>query len=1184
MRIEKIELTGFKSFSEKTVFNFHHGITAVVGPNGCGKSNIVDAFKWVLGEQSAKSLRGDRMEEVIFSGSASKKPRGMAEVTLFLSGVNNGGSPEAGEISVTRRLYRSGESEYLMNKTPCRLKDIKNVFLDTGLELKAYSVLEQGKIDAILNSKPVERRFLIEEVAGVMKYNVRKAEAVQKLEASRSNLQRLQDIITEVKRQINSIDRHAKRAQRYRRLFDEIKNIEVKVAVRDVTALGRELTNFTDSESRLKSAETELSTNIHSSDALIEEKKLKCVEKEKALEGIQSKLNAAEKEFIEEEGRIALLKSDCENLKGRLQRLQFRDSELTGDKENIGNQIKEIKNKSAGMSLGLSDIEKILESRNAVFSTLEKEITDLEQNLEVRRRDIFDKAEEVSSLKNEVSNLSLFIENIDKKGSRNLEDINSVKGGISSLASSIKETEDKHRALDAELKDRNDGKEGLLNNINRAKKELIAKEEGLYRDREDLAAMNSRAESLKELDMGGKSAIKENVKILCHVADIFETLPEYETAIEAVLGERLKAAVVDDHNEIKKALRFIKQEKINRSGFISVHPVRRNISNGVNISPAPHSRSAVSFPPDSVIGNAIDFVKVKEGFDRIAVLLLGDVIIVKNLDTAFDIWHASLSASSANPGYFVTLDGEVLEPLGMVFGGIERGVLKIKREIRELEKNIKTRQEDISSLEEEISSLKNDIASDENNLASLDSEISRMEKTFHELQIKMTNMLGEEVEQQRKLDFLLAGLEGEKKEKDSTQQILNEKNKACIVLEDERRFMEKDLKEVQDKVADKKTLLEKMRSELTETMLSRTAIKEKMDSLVREGERLNSELSGIEKKREEISKEHLEIESNIKDKKDEIQKKESALRSSVVIVNELKGQSSELREMLEAKTAELNLMEKQQKTFLDKLASVRKELSHVEVKKTELSLTLGHIRGDIRKTYSIDIDNITEEQSEYRSLLPEEEERLPGLREKLQEIGPVNLGTLEELEELKERYDFLRKQQEDLLQSIESLQDTISRINMTTRKRLTDAFEALNEKFKEVFTILFGKGRAELILTEENILEAGIDIIAQPPGKKLQNLMLLSGGETALTALSLLFAGFMIKPTPLCLLDEVDAPLDESNTDRFTSLLKELAKNIQFIIITHNRRTMESADYLYGITMEEPGISKVVSMHLAEAV
>ncbi|MEF9438157.1 MAG: hypothetical protein L0922_05275, partial [Candidatus Mariimomonas ferrooxydans] len=425
-----------------------------------------------------------------------------------------------------------------------------------------------------------------------------------------------------------------------------------------------------------------------------------------------------------------------------------------------------------------------------------------------------------------------------------------------------------------------------------------------------------------------------------------------------MLGERLKAAVVDDHNEIKKALRFIKQEKINRSGFISV-----------NISPVPHSRSAVSFPSDSVIGNAIDFVKVKEGFDRIAVLLLGDVIIVKNLDTAFDVWHASLSASSANPGYFVTLDGEVLEPLGMVFCGIERGVLKIKREIRELEKNIKTRQEDISSVEKEISSLKNDIASDENNLASLDSEISRMEKAFHELQIKMTNMRGEEVEQQRKLEFLLAGLEGEKKEKDSTQQLLNEKNKACIVLEDERRFMEKDLKEVQDKVADKKTLLEKMRSELTETMLSRTAIKEKMDSLVREGERLDSELLGIEKKREEMSKEHLEIESNIKDKKDEIQKKESALKSSVVIVNELKGQSSELREMLEAKTAELNLMEKQQKTFLDKLASVRKELSHVEVKKTELSLTLGHIRGDIRKTYSIDIDNITEEQSEYSSLL-----------------------------------------------------------------------------------------------------------------------------------------------------------------------------------------------------------------------
>ncbi len=1186
MRIERIELIGFKSFSERTVFNLHPGITAVVGPNGCGKSNIVDAFRWVLGEQSAKSLRGDRMEDVIFSGSASKKPKGMSEVTLVISDINNGNPSEGGEISVTRRLYRSGESEYLMNKTHCRLKDIKNVFLDTGLELKTYSILEQGRIDEILNSKPQERRFLIEEVAGVMKYNVCKAEALQKLESSQSNLQRLQDIITEIKRQINSIGKHAKRAERYKRLLEEIKRIDIKIAVRDVASLSTELLNLTTPDNTLKSSETKLSTNIHSSDALIEEKKLLYVEREKALEGIQSKLNSAEREFIEEEGGISLLKSDCENLNGRLQRLRVRDEELTSAKEDISTQIKNMEQKNTEMNLELSDIKKILGSKEEAFSTLEKEIADLEQNLEVGRRHVFNKAEEISILKNEVNNLSLIIKSLDKKEKKNLEDINSIEDNISSLAASIKEAKDEYHRLDAGLKDRYKIKERFLEDINNKKEELTMKEEGLYRDREDLAAMSSRVESLKELNTDGESAVKDNVKILCQVADIFETLPEHETAIEAALGDKLSAAVVDDYHEIKRALKFIKEQKINRRGFIPVNPIRKNISNGVNLSPVSHSSSSTSFFSDSVIGKAIDFVKVREGYDKIAVSLLNDVIIVNNLNTAFDLWHKSLSASSTNPdlNYFVTLDGEVLEPSGIVFGGIEKGVLKIKREIRELEKNIESKRAHILSAEEEISSFKNDIASVENNLTSLDSEISRMEKAYHELQLKMTNMQEEEIRQQKKLKFLSAELEEERKEKDSTGQILNEKNKVCNALEDERHSIEEEMRGVQNKIGDKKALLETLRSELTEAMLSRTAIKEKMDSLVREDERLNSELLGIKEKKEKMSKEYLEIETSIKHKEDEIKKREDSLKSSVAIIGEFKEESSKVKEILEAKTAELNLMEKQQKAYVNELASVRKELAQIEVKKTELSLRLSHIKEDIKKTYSFELDSLTEGISLSDPLLPEEEEKLAGLREKLQEIGPVSLGTLEELEELKTRYDFLTKQQKDLLQSIESLQETISKINRTTQKKLIDAFEALNEKFKEVFTILFGKGRAELILTEGSILEAGIDIVAQPPGKKLQNLMLLSGGETALTALSLLFAGFMIKPTPLCLLDEVDAPLDESNTDRFTSLLTELKKNIQFIIITHNRRTMEIADYLYGITMEEPGISKVVSMHLAEAV
>jgi len=1176
MRIERIELIGFKSFSEKTVFNFHPGITAIVGPNGCGKSNIVDAFRWVLGEQSAKSLRGDRMEDVIFLGSASRKPKGMAEVTLVISGVNNNGnSLVAGEISVTRRLFRSGESEYLMNKIPCRLKDIKNVFLDTGLELKTYSILEQGRIDEILNSKPHERRFLIEEVAGVMKYNVRKTEAIQKLESAHSNLQRLRDIIAEVKRQINSISKYAKRAEKYRQLFEEIKGIEIKIALRDAVSLGKELNDIMGLEIALKSKETELSTSIHSYDGLIEEKRLLFLETEKSLEEIQKKLHSAERKLLEEEGKISLLKSDCENLKDRLQRLLTRDSELTGERENIITQIKNTEDRNVEMELELSNIEKILDSKNEAFSTVEKEITDLERNLEAGKRYIFSKAEEVSTLKNEINNLSLMLESLDRKEKKSLEDINSIREEISLCGVSIKEVKDKYNSMDAQLKGNYKIREGLFKDLNLKKEELDAKEESLYREREDVAAMTSRVESLKELDVDRRSVADDNIKILCQVADIFEPLPEYEIAIESALGGKLNVAVVGDHHEIKKALKFIKEQNIDRMGFMSINPLRKNISNG----------GKGGFSNENVIGKAIDFVKVREGFDNVAELLLSDVIIVNDLNIAFDLWHKSFLTPLPDLSYryFVTIAGEVIEPSGIVFGGIEKSILRIKREIRTLEKEIEGKKAYILSTEKELASLKSAIASIEDSLVSLNKEIAEVEKTCHELQLKITNLQEEDTRLQRKLEYISIELEQDKKERDEIEQTLTEKNKICGVLEDERRSVEDETREFQNKLGDKKALLETVRSELTETMISRTAIKEKRESLFRENERLNTELLEIERKKEQMSRDRVGIEADIQNKEDEIKEKEEAIKSLVVMISELEEESSKIKETLDAKTAELSLIEKQQKAYIEELTSVRKDIAQLEVRKTELSLRLTHIREDIKKTYSIELDSITEGQKQIEPLLPEEEERLTVLREKLQEIGPVNIGTLEELEELKTRYDFLTKQEEDLLQSIATLQETISRINNTTRKKLTDAFEALNEKFKEVFTILFGKGRAELILTDENILETGIDIVAQPPGKKLQNLMLLSGGETALTALSLLFAGFMIKPTPLCILDEVDAPLDESNTERFTSLLKELSKNVQFIAITHNRRTMEVADYLYGITMEEPGTSKVVSMHMAEA-
>ena len=441
MRIERIEMVGFKSFASKSVFKFHPGTTAIVGPNGCGKSNIVDAFKWVLGEQSAKSLRGGSMEDVIFAGSATQKTKGMAEVTLVLSDIidksSNGSDNESKkkmtEISVTRRLYRSGESDYLMNKVPCRLKDIKNMFLDTGLELKAYSILEQGRIGDIVNSKPLDRRFLIEEVAGVMKYKVRKQEAIRKLELSKSNLQRLQDIVSEVKRQINTIDRHAKKAERYKKLFENIKDIETRVAKRDFNELKTGISDLTNSENAFKSREAETSASVHSTDSMIEEKKRLCVEQERLLAGIRNGLYDLEKQVMEDEGKIALLKSDCENLRERLETLSKQDKELDTEKETDSQSLEKISAEEKEIGLELSNLQEILNERKTVFTSSENEIIASESEIEELRKNLFMKAEEISNIKNEMSQLSISIENISRKSEKNSTDINTLNENLSSL-------------------------------------------------------------------------------------------------------------------------------------------------------------------------------------------------------------------------------------------------------------------------------------------------------------------------------------------------------------------------------------------------------------------------------------------------------------------------------------------------------------------------------------------------------------------------------------------------------------------------------------------------------------------------------------------------------------------------------------------------------------------------------
>jgi len=1178
MRVKRLELVGFKSFAEKTEFEFHPGITAIVGPNGCGKSNIVDAFKWVLGEQSAKSLRGESMEDVIFSGSATRKTKGMAEVTLVLTDIpgipDNGsdGKDSLSEVSITRRLFRSGESQYLINKVPCRLKDIRNMFLDTGLELKAYSILEQGKIDEIINSKPEDRRFLIEEVAGVMKYKVRKNEASSKLESARANLERLQDIISEVKRQLNAIDRHAKKAERYKKLLEEIKDIELRLGKQEIKLLKEQIETLTHSEETLKTKETDLSTRQHSLVSLIEEKKREVLDLEKRLTSLKDQKFSLEKSITEDEGLVALLKNECNNLRARLESLADQFNELDRRKSSTEDSLHNIASTEEEHKNTVLSLEQELKEREAIYKALIEEVHQFEEELELKRRDLFTKAEEISTIKNEINHIILSIKNLERKAENSTQDIDQIEEAIKSIKNSIDETEQELKKVHDEILKEKRLRQDIFKDISEKKSSLENTEERLYREREELAAMVSKLESLKEMDRDQMHSFNIDIKILCQVADIIETPGRYEKAIEAVLGDKLKASVVEDDAVLMKLIEYVRRHLKKRSGFIAMEMFT-------------HSRSLKGYDQiikkgqDGVIGWATELIRVKDEFRHIADALLSDVVVVEDLDHALKLRDNLISNKRGVP-FIATLEGDVLEPSGVIFTGEDKGVLKIKRMIKELEKGIRDKNMLIERTERVVSEIKDEIIKLENELTSVDARISSHEKYAHGLRVKLDNLLQEGERLHKRHEYINLEIKEDHIEKDGLVKIQRERESKCRELEAEKLDTETKIKDIQTKIVEKKEEIEHMRSQITEIKMELASSKEKLASTERERKRLNDLLEEIERAKVEITEESKKIEGEISTKEDTVREKEEGLESKIVRVKELEIEISENVETLSSKTGELENDERMYKEIVSELESLRNEIAQMEIKKTELTMRRDYLKTDIMNNYSVDIEtaDIPDHVEE------EERERLSTLKEKLQAMGPVSLGTLEEYEELKQRYEFLVKQRDDLQASIDDLEETIRKINRTTQKKLTEAFDALNEKFKKVFTLLFGKGRAELQLTEGGILNAGLEIVAQPPGKRLQNMMLLSGGEKALTALSLLFAGFMIKPTPLCILDEVDAPLDESNTERFIILLKELARDIQFITITHNRRTMEAADYLYGITMEESGVSKVVSIQMADVV
>jgi chromosome segregation protein len=1182
MKLKSLEAIGFKSFVDRLHLSFPGGITTIVGPNGCGKSNFVDAVLWAIGERSAKHLRGRLMEDVIFNGTDGRKPLGMAEVNLTFSNEDGLASEEYGqysEITVTRRLYRSGESEYLINKVPCRLRDITDLFLDTGIGVNGYSIVEQGRVEHLINANPQDRRFLIEEAAGIAKYKERKRLALMKMEATQQNLLRIQDIIAEVKRQIVTLERQVKRAEEYKAIRKEVKEIEIRFALQEYAELSEKGEATRGYLKALRDREIEISTQNAQKEAFVETKRLKGIEEEEKFRSLQQ-------EIFELGRKIQKTENDIEFFKREEGSFQKEENQWVQEVREFLRAWRETRRERKRMEQVRRDLEEerreneeILKELEIVFGDFRATYQELSEELEAEKGKLIDTLTQLTSLKNRLAHLEERKEDLQKRIRSHGEESEDVSRKLKQLeeatSEKIKEKEliVSIQSIYQEEKVRWEGEiEGLREDLGARQTRRSALEETLRQDRSRYHSLKELQENYEGYEKGVKSLLlrkkEEQEKwkgILGAVADILEPNPKYEIPLEAVLGQRLQYLIVEEVKEGTEAMAFLKRESLGRGSFIprGVEGIRTESRiSEVEGKPIPLSR----------------FVKVREGFDAIAEFLIGDTGVVESWDEALR-WMKN----GGGFGTLVTLEGDILQSSGVISGGSRDqglGLLERRREIRDLEQRVKESEEECRKAFEEEGRLQKEISEREDQLEGRKKEIQ--EKDI-ELLHRVRDLEGLKKDTSQFHQTMEVIQFEQKQLEEENQDLEKEKEEVSAQTETEEAAKKEREEQVQSwkkKVEEVREGGEELGGRITEKKVLLASVEEKQKGLEGQIQNFSEAQRNL---REQISKKVKgirECREGALSLREKIQQWEGELENALNQHHLKEEMLSAQKERVESVINEWKEVEASSKYLRRELEEVRQKIHEEEILASEVQLKLSHLQESMKERYGATLSaSVGASPVE----LPKEEMslRLAELKRSLEGFGEVNLMAIEEYQELKQRHDFLSEQQGDLHQALDSLKKAILRINRTTTKRFLETFHLVNEKFKEVFARLFKGGQASLVmLDEQDPATTGIDIIAQPLGKKLQNIDLLSGGEKALVATALLFGLFMIRPTPFCLLDEVDAPLDDANINRFIELIKEFSKTSQFILITHNKKTMETSNTLYGITMETPGVSKVVSVRL----
>ncbi|MBN1354412.1 MAG: chromosome segregation protein SMC [Candidatus Omnitrophica bacterium] len=1184
MYFKQLEMVGFKSFPRKTKLKFEPGITAVVGPNGCGKSNIADAIKWVLGEQSPKSLRGSSMEDVIFTGTDSAEPINMAEVSLTLSNEDKALPIDYEEVTITRRLFRSGESEYLLNKTPVRLKDITNLLMGTGLGTSSYYIIEQGRIGLILSTKPEDKRQLFEEASGITRYKAKKTEALRKLEHTENNLVRINDIINEVKRQISSIERHAKKAERYKVDFDAMKEMDLKLTAYELKNINSSLEKNKESTSAFRERENGLTLEINDTTEIINKRRMELETILQSLADAQKKLSEATLFIDKSTHKVMLDRERMEDLRSLQIKLK-EETEALGKKLRTQEEdIAKIRERFENASKNRKDKEAALSQREGFVKNLSMEIEEHQKEIREAKDRTVNLLAVQTKLKNELIKLGADLTNRKSRMHRLVGEKEKLNKEKSEIELSLGKADNELKAYTDKVKEMEHALGGFKNNLNAREEALEEVRARIAQNGNNINSLKSKEDILREMienfegfDNGVKlimdGAKNGSIKgVMGVVADMLEPEDGYDTALEIALSKKAQAVVLEDSKYIEEALAYLRSR--NASAHFIIYGDIVDKTGDVMYE---------SVMREKYINALSSFIRSNTAYKPLADYLLGDVFVIEKRDAEGHNFYKKMQEKGIK---FVTKDG-IFTERGHVFGNFLKNevVTSIIGRTRRLEQIAAEREKLIAYgglLKEEeaqcklsINDLKNDIKSAEealkkeeiccaNALArkkTVEENLGRIndESAIIELEIGEVNELIS--------DISLKGDEFNKQLNENESEYANQ----GVFISATQEAVQNKAKAKNDYIIE----ISEMKSEIgflnsTEEQEAKNLEKEVKisDELKTQHDSKNRDIQNSAEKEAFLVAETDSLEKKI----ESVKMEESGLKDELEAITDKKMTiSQDLKERESAYRASEKEAE-----------GLRDNIRNLEIKIREAELTVVNIKDRVRQAYKLNTEELNLEVDEAVNW-EDMRNQVEVLRIKLEKLGPVNLVAIEELKDLQERYTFLTQQQDDLLKAKESLHKAIITINKTTRKLFSETFQKVQVEFRNYFRMLFGGGHAELILLDESdILECGIEIVVRPPGKKLQNLLLLSGGEKALTAIALLLSIFKVKPSPFCILDEVDAPLDESNIGRFTRILHDFLKTSQFIVITHSKRTMEMANVLYGITMEEKGISKIVSVKFTE--